>query len=373
MTRRNSWIAWAEALLISLLGASICSVLNTPLPWMIGPLTFVAAGRFLDRDIRLFPGGREAGQWVIGAALGLYFTPVVVRQLAGLAPWVILASLFAILLGLGSALLLQRLSRVDFPTAFFAMAVGGASEMAAQGERNGARVDRVAAAHSLRIMIVVVAIPFVFKFSSVQGRDTYLPGADVVDYGGVMALIALTSALAMMLRRLKSPNAWVIGPLFVSMVLTASDNVPSALPQWMINGGQLLIGCSLGSRFSADFFRTAPRFMASVGVTVVSAVVVAAGFGWLLGLLSGNHPATLILATAPGGIAEMSITAKVLHLGVPVVTAFHVTRLVVLVTTIAPVFRWASRRFDRDRLVGSREGSKCPIDAENPEKDPRAG
>ena len=33
---------------------------------------------------------------------------------------------------------------------------------------------------------------------------------------------------------------------------------------------------------------------------------------------------------APGGIAEMCITAKVLQLGVPLVTAFHVTRVVVL-------------------------------------------
>ena len=64
--------------------------------------------------------------------------------------------------------------------------------------------------------------------------------------------------------------------------------------------------------------------------------------------LTELHPATLILATAPGGIAEMSITAKVLELGVPVVTAFHVTRVVVLLTCTAPVFtqlrRWRRHR-----------------------------
>jgi hypothetical protein len=56
------------------------------------------------------------------------------------------------------------------------------------------------------------------------------------------------------------------------------------------------------------------------------------------------HPATLVLATAPGGIAEMSITAKVLELGVPVVTAFHVTRVVLLLTCTAPIFVWLRRR-----------------------------
>jgi uncharacterized protein len=51
--------------------------------------------------------------------------------------------------------------------------------------------------------------------------------------------------------------------------------------------------------------------------------------------------ATLVLATAPGGLAEMCITAKVLQLGVPLVTAAHVTRVVVLITTTGPTFRFA--------------------------------
>ena len=48
-----------------------------------------------------------------------------------------------------------------------------------------------------------------------------------------------------------------------------------------------------------------------------------------------------ILATTPGGIAEMCITAKVLQLGVPLVTAAHVTRVIVLVTTTGSLFRVA--------------------------------
>ncbi|MFI4925940.1 MAG: AbrB family transcriptional regulator, partial [Vicinamibacteria bacterium] len=52
----------------------------------------------------------------------------------------------------------------------------------------------------------------------------------------------------------------------------------------------------------------------------------------------GQHPATMVLGNAPGGIAEMCITAKVLQLGVPMVTAFHVTRLCVLLLATPLVF-----------------------------------
>ncbi|MNU10280.1 putative ammonia monooxygenase [compost metagenome] len=46
----------------------------------------------------------------------------------------------------------------------------------------------------------------------------------------------------------------------------------------------------------------------------------------------------MILGTTPGGIAEMAITAKVLQLGVPVVTAFHVTRMVFVVIVTGPLY-----------------------------------
>jgi uncharacterized membrane protein AbrB (regulator of aidB expression) len=64
------------------------------------------------------------------------------------------------------------------------------------------------------------------------------------------------------------------------------------------------------------------------------------GFGLLMAWLTGLHPATLILGTAPGGIAEMAITAKVLQLGVPVVTAFQVCRLVAVLLMVGPLFQW---------------------------------
>jgi uncharacterized membrane protein AbrB (regulator of aidB expression) len=51
------------------------------------------------------------------------------------------------------------------------------------------------------------------------------------------------------------------------------------------------------------------------------------------------HPATLVLATAPGGIAEMAITAKVLQLGAPVVTAFQVCRLITVLVLVEPLYR----------------------------------
>jgi membrane AbrB-like protein len=252
---------------------------------------------------------------------------------------IFIAVMFALLLGLVCAWLLARLSGIQRSTAFFCMAIGGASEMAAQAARHHARVDYVAAAHSLRLMLVVAIIPFALKFFDVHGQDAYEPATRIIQPLGLILLIGLTTCAALVLQKLRWPNAWVIGPLLVSVAITAANISLSALPTWMSHAGQLFIGFSLGTHFTPSFIRGAPRFMLSVAVCTIFALIVSAGFGWLLAEYCDLHFATAILATAPGGIAEMSLTAKTLELGVPIVTAFHVSRMAVLVLTIGPLFR----------------------------------
>lgn len=324
---------------LAMIAAQAFVFLHTPLPWMIGPLFVIAAVRLMGVQLHCPVIVREAGQWVIGAALGLYFTSAVIVVLFSYFGFIAASVIFALLLGLAGAWLLHKLSGVSRRTAFFAMAIGGASEMAAQGERYGAGVEQIAAAHSLRIMLVVAIIPFAFKFLDIHGLDPYVPAAQTVNYSGLGLLILLTSMAALALKRLGWPNAWVIGPLVMSIALTANEIKLSAMPEWAIHLGQLFIGLSLGVRFTPAFLHSAPRYLSSVAVCSLLALLISACFGLVLASLSGMQPTTTILATSPGGIAEMSLTAKNLELGVPIVTAFHVARMAVLVLTIGPLFR----------------------------------
>ena len=126
---------------------------------MLGPLVTIAFLRVAGVRIGAPPGGRQIGQWIIGTSLGLYFTPHVVREVAGWWWLLALGAVFAIGLGYGGGVLLARLAGIDRTTGIFASVPGGAAEMSVLGERFGARVDRVAAAQSLRILIVVLVDP----------------------------------------------------------------------------------------------------------------------------------------------------------------------------------------------------------------------
>lgn len=323
--------------------------LGLPLPWMLGPLFLTAGLCTAGAPLRALPGGRQAGQWAIGTALGLYFTPVVVAELGAHLGLVVGTAVAALALGGLCAVVTRVAARVDGATAFFASLPGGASEMVNLAERFGGRVDRVAAAHALRVLLVVSSVPLALTGLGVSGSDTYLPLARTVDWERMPLLLAAGLLGVGCLRALRVPNAWVLGPLLGVGVCAALGVRLSALPAVAVNTGQLLIGCALGTRFSREFFHSAPRFVAAVLATAVLSLVLSAGLAVLLAWLSGLSLPTLVLATAPGGVAEMCITAKVLQLGVPLVTACHVLRVIVITLGAPAIYHGLTRRKRGDR------------------------
>ncbi len=339
-------------LAIGALAGYLCTLLHTPIPWMLGPLFSIAFLRIAGVAIAAPAASRYLGQWVIGTSLGLYFTPLVVREVGGLWYLLVAGALFAIVLGYVSGIALSRLAHLDRTTGIFASVPGGAAEMAVLGERFGGRMDRIAAAQSLRILIVVALVPGAITALGVHGTDPYVQGTAEFDAAGFALLMAATCAGSAVLQRLRLPNAFVLGSLAVAIPLTAMEVNLSAMPGVVSAAGQCLLGCALGSRFQPDFLRGAHRFVSAVALTVVLSIVLSAMFGVGLAWATHLHPATLVLGTAPGGIAEMCITAKVLQLGVPLVTAFHVTRVVVLMLVTPLVFAraraWYRGRRERD-------------------------
>jgi membrane AbrB-like protein len=211
--------------------------------------------------------------------------------------------------------------------------------MAILGERFGARVDRVALAQSLRILVVVLVVPFALTYSGVHGSDAYNPAPVVLDWPKLAMLFGIAAVAGGVLSVAGMANAFMFGPLLAAIALTANDVHFSSIPAWGSNMAQLLLGCALGSRFERQFIGSLGRFAAAVLASILISISLAAALGVALAQLTGLPAASLMLAIAPGGIAEMCITAKVLQLGVPLVTAAHVTRVLVLINATASIYR----------------------------------
>ena len=331
-------------LLVSASGGALFVWLKTPLPWMIGPLVAMAICNFSGARLDAPPLGRELGQFFVAIALGLYFTPAVAREVLGHAPVLITAAFGSILIGYIASRVLMSLTRVDDATAFFSSVPGGATEMANLGDRFGAAVDKVAVAHSLRIFLVVCTIPVWMTIADVHGGDLYRPVLIPFNWLGLLQLFAIAAAGGIVLSWIRFPNAWMMGPLIAMIVTTASGLAFSSMSGALTNAGQVLLGCALGARFSRQFLSDAPRFVSVVLICIVLMMGLSAAMAWGLSSAAGIFLPSMILAAAPGGIAEMSITARALQLGVALVTAAHVLRVLIIVTLSLPMYR-LSRRF----------------------------
>src|SRR5260221_14306320 len=149
----------------------------------------------------------------------------------------------------------MRSAGLDAPTALCGRVPGGAAEMNVLGGRHGARSDRVVLAQALRVFIVALIVPFVFTAIGLHGADAYRPAQFAVDAVGLLALLGTAALLGGVLAKLGMPNAWMLGPLGVTVALTFGEGNLSPVPTWLSNAAELLIGCSLGSGFEAQSLR----------------------------------------------------------------------------------------------------------------------
>ena len=310
---------------------------------MIGPLVGMAICNFSGAHLSAPPLAREFGQLFIAVTLGLYFTPTVAKEVLSNAPVLLTAGFGSIAIGYVASRVLVRFARVDDATAFFASIPGGAMEMASLAERFDASVDKVAVAHSLRILLVVVAIPVVLSVADVHGGDVYRPVVIPFSWAELLKLFGIAAAGGVLFSWVRFPNPWMMGPLIATIVTTASGVTLSSMSGLLTNCGQVLLACALGSRFSRQFLGGAPRFVAVLLACIFLMMLLSAAMAWGLGQAAGIYVPSMILAAAPGGIAEMSITARTLQLGVALVTAAHVTRVLVILSSTLPVFHLLRR------------------------------
>jgi uncharacterized protein len=354
---RNAFLSTALTLLAAWLAAQLCLWLRTPLPWMLGPLLVTALASVMGLPTRSSAVLRNTGQWVIGAVLGLYFTPQVGALVMNLWWAVLLGVVWALGQGYAFGAWLQWRHRADLghlsphslrATTYFASAIGGASEMTLLSERAGARTDLVAAAHTLRLLMVVLSIPFAMQWAQAHWGlhvdETSRMVNRAPQWPGLLWLALASGAGALLMQAMRRANPWFMGALLVSMGVTLLGLQWSAIPVWLSNAAQLVIGVSLGVKFRKEFIHTAPQWLVSVAIGTLVMMSASGLFAWALSWCTDLHVATLSLGTSPGGIAEMAITAKVLQLGVPVVTAFQVSRLVAVLLLVGPLFRLEERR-----------------------------
>lgn len=327
--------AWWATPLIGAFGGWLASLAGWPLPWMVGSLLAVIAVRCSGWLVAEMPRGRQAGQWIVASAIGLHFTGEVLGEVLAHFGAILAGALGTLALSLIGMFILSR-GGCDRATAYFASMPGGASEMVNLASRHAANPGRVAAAHSLRMLLVVLVIPAFFTWSLPPVQP---PAPLPVDGFWLAVLLPAGGLLALLWRRCGQPNPWMLGPLTACALASAGFDLHIGLPDGLGQVGQWLIGSSLACHFDRAFFRSAPAFLLRVLLFTLMAMLVAAALAAGLGWLTALDETSLTLGMMPGGITELCLTAEALQLSVALVTAVQVLRLFLVMFLAEPLFR----------------------------------
>jgi membrane AbrB-like protein len=318
-------------------GGELAAWIHLPLPWLLGAMGGVACISLAGYVHKQPVLARKGAQIYIGTTLGLFFTPVVLHQIGGLAPWMVVGAVTGIVMSAISARALQRLAGVDGPTAIYAVALGASAEMSVQAQRAGADGAVVASAHAVRIMMVTFTATMI----------AWASGAPVANPFGDYALLSLplsaallfaATAVGLVFQHFKLPNPWVLGAILVGGVC-ASQEAAGRLPNEGLLAAQLVIGWGLGQHITRDFFSRAPRTLACVAAVTLGILVVCMGMAWVISVGAHMPVMTAFLSMAPGGMTEMSVISKAFGLGAPIVTAFHMLRILTTIFLTQPLAR----------------------------------
>lgn len=286
--------------------------------------------------------GRRAAQIIIGVALGLTFTQEIIRQVASLGHWMLLGSVFSIGLTMLFSRAIQRMAKLDGPTAIYSVAVGASAEMALQAQKAGADGAQVASAHAIRIILVVSLASVVAYFSGERAGAYITAATPAVSWELALLFVFIAPWCGWLADRLRLPNAWLLGPVLMAGAFAASGTTARMFPAALVVA-QILIGWSLGQHMTRQFFLRSPRMLASAAAVTFSMLVICVLLAWSLSKTGAISLLTAFLAVAPGGTAEMAIIAKTFGIGAPIVTAFHFFRVISTVLMIGWVVKTTVR------------------------------
>lgn len=343
--RRLQGIALTVA--VGAIGGTIFYLLHLPLAWMLGAMCATTLAALAGAPLRMPRPVRSAMVAVLGTLLGSSFTPQVLGQLVHWAAAAVAILGYVVLATTLVTHFFHRLGGFDRVTAFFSATPGGLGEMALVGEASGGDPRRIALSHATRILILVFVLPFYLR--DVAGLPI---GASAGPIGGrpvasllELSILALAAGVGFYVARLvRIPSAQLLGPLAFSAAIYLLDIVQGGPPWQLVAGAQVVVGAAVGARFvGLDFRALGKAVLLAVGASAIM-LLLAVGYAEAMAPLLGIDHHVLLLALAPGGLAEMALIALSLHYDAAFVSTLHLCRVMSIVLLAPLLFRWLGWR-----------------------------
>ncbi|MEJ0012007.1 MAG: AbrB family transcriptional regulator [Bauldia sp.] len=337
MIPRDTVFLILRTLAIAFAGGFLANLVGLSAGWLSGSMIAVTVCAIGRLPVHVPPRVADAVFIVLGALLGAGITPEIVSRIGA---WPLsLASLLISVLAMVVAVqvYLVRVAGWDRSTAFYASLPGALSYVVALAAASGADLRRVVVGQSIRLFLLVVAIPALV--SSLEPIVPPTPPPLMAPIPLVL-LLAASTAGALVFAALRVPAAYLTGALLVSGVAHAAGIVSGTLPPALTVVAYITLGAMIGGRFVGTDLAFLRRIAAaSIGAFLV-ATAIAALCAFAVAAVVDVPLVQILVAFAPGGLDTMTALALALHMDSAFVAAHQLARFV----GIAVVAPFVARR-----------------------------
>lgn len=337
----------AVALAIGTAGGFVANWLRLPLAWMIGALLFTTIASISGAPVAMARSFRGIMVTVLGVMLGSAFAPGMLTRMVDWWPTIVVLVLYCATITGVLMLYFHKVAGHSWTTSYFAAAPGGLNEMIIVGGEMGGDVRTIALVHAARVMLVVLIVPFGFTLLGDYDQASRPPSGDAFASLHTLDIVLLTACGvfgALIARAIRLPAAFVTGPMILSAIVHLSGLTASKPPTELIAAAQVVMGTTVGCRFAGVPLRQIGRTLTEAAGSTTIMLGLTLFFALLLHPLAETSIQAVVLAFAPGGLAEMSLIALALGIDAAFVSTHHIIRIIIVVIAAPITFRLLKRR-----------------------------
>lgn len=340
--------------IISVIGAILFDVLGLPVPWMLGPLFAVLISQFFIKVELFWPSYfRNIGLIVIGVSIGQTFQLNVFAGMGWLVLFMFLINIVLVIISIVMALGVQKWGGISLKTAITCTVPGGLGQIVVFAEEEkDIDLAVVTYFHVVRVISIVMVIPFVLSGHAVQSGNTDgLQGRDLLP---LILLLMVAGATVWIGKKIKLPVPYFLTPILLIMVLTSFSVETPHVPGVVLHIAQLLMGAYIGLLLKPNMIKLGKKIILLGIGSALFLIAITFGQGFLLVHFLDYTLSTSFLSTAAGGLDQMSLLAAAIGADVSTVTVFQIFRLLFVFLLILPLLKITCS------IIDDRQGKKLP-------------
>ena len=341
-------LQWAMLIVLSAATAALLRMIQLPAAFLLGPMIAAIMIETGGGAIKVPRLPFTAAQAVIGCLVARAITSEIVADF--LHQWPVFTGVMLAVIVASSALgwLISKLKILPDTTAVWGLLPGAASTMMLMAEAFGADMRLVAFMQYLRVILVAAAGSLIARFwvhsTGVAAPIVWFPAIHWLPFAETLGLVVLGMTVG---QRSRIPAGGILLPMILGTVLHLTGVITIELPQWFLVASYLLLGWTIGLRFTRKILAYAIRALPQILLSILVLMGFCAGLAYLLVIGMGIDPLTAYLATSPGGVDSIAIIAASSKVDMPFIMAMQMMRLIAVLMIGPHISRWVASTLTR--------------------------